>query len=93
MEPLVAMEEFDAWLAQRSSPRFVTLLCQISTELLGLSGHAERALGYFQRAAETALIDLEWIDRCPALQSLRVLPGFTEGRRKVRTRVEAIWNA
>ena len=62
-------------------------------EQLCLTGHAELALGYFQRAADTALIDLEWIDRCPALVPLRALPGFAEGRRKVRTRVEAIWTA
>jgi serine/threonine-protein kinase len=93
MDPLVALGEVDEWLARTSSPRFVTLLCQIATELLSLSGQAERALGYFQRAAETALIDLEWIDRCPVLQPLRALPGFAEGRRTVRTRVEAIWNA
>jgi serine/threonine-protein kinase len=37
------------------------------------------------------LIDLEWIEHCPALEPLRALPGFMEGRRKVRARVEAIW--
>jgi len=36
---------------------------------------------------------LEWIDRCPAITSLRALPGFAEGRKKVRARVEAIWSA
>lgn len=84
---------FQAWLDKASSPRFVSMLCQIETELLCLTGHAERALVYFQRAADTALIDLEWIDRCPALKPLRTLPGFSEERRKVRARVETIWNA
>jgi serine/threonine-protein kinase len=86
------MEEFDTWIAQSNSPRFVSLLCQCATELLGLTGHAQRALEYFQRAVDTALIDLEWIDRCPALQSLRALPGFAEGRLKVRTRIDALWH-
>jgi serine/threonine-protein kinase len=82
---------FDQALAHTDSPRFISMMCQLATEILGLCGHAEKALEYFQRAADTALIDLEWIDRCPALQPLRALPGFTEGRRKVRARVEAIW--
>ncbi len=82
---------FDKALSQTESPRFISMMCQIATEILCLCGEPEKALEYFQRAADTALIDLEWIDRCPALQSLRALPGFTEGRRKVRARVEAIW--
>jgi serine/threonine-protein kinase len=86
------MEEFDTWIAQSNSPRFVSLLCQCATELLGLTGHAQRALEYFQRAVDTALIDLEWIDRFPALHSLRALPGFAEGRLKVRTRIDALWH-
>jgi eukaryotic-like serine/threonine-protein kinase len=61
---------------------------QLATEQLCLTGHPEKALEYFLRAAETALLDLEWTDRCPAL----ALPGFAEGRRQVRARVAAIWN-
>ena len=92
-EPLALLPTFEGWLEKASSPRFVSMLCQIGTEELCLTGHPEQAMHYFQRAADTALIDLEWIDRCPALQPLRGLPGFVEGRRKVRSRVEAIWNA
>ncbi len=86
---LVPLEEF---LSRPLSPRFASFLRQLTAEMLCLTGHPEKALEYFLRAAETALIDLEWADRCPALAPLRALPGFTEGRRKVRTRVEAIWN-
>jgi serine/threonine-protein kinase len=93
VDALSQREWFEQMLAQVSSPRFTSLLCQLATEMLGLVGHAELALTYFQRAADTALIDLEWIDRCPALEPLRALPGFSEGRRKVLARVEAIWNA
>jgi serine/threonine-protein kinase len=91
-EPLTLQPMFEEWLAKASNPRFVSMLCQVGTEELCLTGHSERAMHYFQRAADTALIDLEWIDRCPALQPLRALPGFAEARRKVRARVEAIWN-
>ncbi|WP_309894908.1 protein kinase domain-containing protein [Archangium sp.] len=92
VEPLAFLPRFEGWLEKASSPRFISMLCQIGTEQLCLTGQPERAMGYFQRAADTALIDLEWIDRCPALEPLRALPGFAEGRRKVRARVEAIWN-
>jgi serine/threonine-protein kinase len=83
----------DAWLARAASVRMASMVCQVTTEALCLIGQPELALPYFLRAADTALIDLEWIDRCPALQPLRPLPGFAEGRRKVRARVEAIWSA
>ncbi len=81
----------DTMLGQSVNPRFASLLCQFATEQLCLTGHPEQALDYFLRAADSALIDLEWTDRCPALAPLRALPGFTEARRKVRARVEAIW--
>ncbi|WP_395808753.1 protein kinase [Archangium minus] len=92
VQALELLPVFDEEISRTNSPRFVSLMCQISTEILGLCGHAEQALGYFRRAADTALIDLEWIDHCPALQPLRALPGFAEGRRKVRARVETLWS-
>jgi serine/threonine-protein kinase len=92
LDPLISVGQLDAMLERKLSPRFASLMRQLATEQLCLTGHPERALEYFLRAADTALIDLEWTDRCPALEPLRALPGFAEGRRKVRTRVEAIWN-
>ncbi|MFL5352617.1 protein kinase domain-containing protein [Archangium sp.] len=92
VDPFISIGQLDAMLERRLSPRFASLMRQLATEQLCLTGHPERALEYFLRAADTALIDLEWTDRCPALESMRALPGFAKGRRKVRTRVEAIWN-
>ncbi|WP_309894057.1 protein kinase domain-containing protein [Archangium sp.] len=92
LEPRASIEQLDAVLARSLSPRFGSLMRQLAAEQLCLTGHPEKALEYFLRAAETALIDLEWTDRCPALASMRSLPGFTEGRRLVRARVQAIWN-
>ncbi len=93
VDALSALPMFDAMLQERASPRFKSLMCQLATELLCLVGHAEHAMRYFLRAADSALIDLDWVDRCPALTPLRALPDFSEGRLKVRTRVEAIWAA
>ncbi|WP_407739725.1 protein kinase domain-containing protein [Hyalangium sp.] len=90
-DPGPLVERFDMLLQAPISPRFASLLCQLATEVLALSGHPERALTYFLRAADSALIDLEWIDRCPALAPLRSLPGFMQGRLTVRKRVESIW--
>jgi serine/threonine-protein kinase len=87
------LEAFDKMLAGAISPRFASLMCQLTTEVLCLTGHADRAMHYFRRAADSVLIDLEWTDRCPALKPLRELPGFAEGRLNVRTRVETIWAA
>ncbi|HYO68742.1 MAG TPA: serine/threonine protein kinase, partial [Archangium sp.] len=93
LDALELLPMFDEALSQTNSPRFASLLCQLATEIMGLCGQPEVGLKYFRRAAETALIDLEWTDRCPALVALRPLPGFAEGRRQVRARVEAIWHA
>jgi serine/threonine-protein kinase len=89
----MAIGAMDGLLAMRINPRFASMLRQLATEQLCIRGAAERALPYLQRAADTSLIDLEWMDRCPVLAPLRPLPAFIEARRKVRARVEAIWSA
>jgi serine/threonine protein kinase len=86
------IRQVDEPFSQNNSPRFISLMCQLTTEVLCLCDEAPKAMGFFQRAADTVLIDLEWIEHCPALQPLRALPGFADGRRKVRARVEAIWS-
>jgi TolB-like protein len=88
-----AVAGLDALLARRPSPRFASFMCQLAAEQLCLRGDTVNALRFLQRAADTSLIDLEWMDLCPALTPLRALPGFTDARRKVRARVEAIWSS
>jgi serine/threonine-protein kinase len=92
-DPLATLDTFDKMLDGKASPRFMSMLCQLTTEVLCMTGNADRAMRYFRRATDSALIDLEWIDHCPALVPLRTLPGFVEGRLNVRSRVEAIWTA
>ncbi|WP_434381166.1 protein kinase domain-containing protein [Melittangium boletus] len=82
-----------ALLSTHDNPRFVSMACQFVAEMACLAGDAPAALGYFQRAANTALIDLDWVEFCPVLGPMRALPGFIEGRALVRRRVEAIWNS
>jgi serine/threonine-protein kinase len=93
LDPLGTLTSFERLIEGKLSPRFVSMMCQLTTEVLCITGHAERAMQYFRRAADLALIDLEWIDRCQALVPLRTLPGFPEARLIVRSRVETIWAA
>ncbi|HEX8698910.1 MAG TPA: protein kinase, partial [Myxococcaceae bacterium] len=55
MDGLEAVKPLDAALAGKTSARFGTLLCQLATELLCLTGYADKAMPYFQRAVDTAL--------------------------------------
>jgi lipopolysaccharide biosynthesis regulator YciM len=88
-----AAASLDALLTRKLNSRFASMLCQLATEQMCMRGDTTRAIHYLQRAADSALIDLEWMDRCPVLTPLRPLPAFAEARRKVRARVETIWSA
>ncbi|AKQ64787.1 Serine/threonine-protein kinase pkn3 [Myxococcus hansupus] len=83
----------DGMLTRQVNSRFASMVCQLAAELLCIRGMPTEALRYLQQAADSALIDLEWMDRCPVLAPLRAQPGFTEARRKVRSRVESIWSS
>jgi len=88
-----SLDGLTAGLLERApSPRFFTLMCQNCVEIYCSRGFPEDALGYFQKAADRVLIDIEWVDRCPLLKTMRALPGFAEARRKVRQRVQAMWS-
>ncbi|MBC8069969.1 MAG: protein kinase [Deltaproteobacteria bacterium] len=73
------------------SPRFRSLIAQIGAEGLALVGDFARAAAMVQRAVDDALVDLEWLEQCPALAGMRALPEYTAMRERVRARAEAIW--
>ncbi len=73
------------------SPRSFTLMCQLTAEIYAALGDPQTALELFLKAADTVLIDIEWTDRCPVLAAMRALPGYAQGRQKVRKRVQAMW--
>ena len=91
----VTKQEMDAFiadlLASNLSPRMYSVLCQLISEIFCVRGYADDALEYFKRAAESVLTDIEWVDRCPLLAPMRALPGYDHIRRKVRSRVDAMW--
>ncbi|MDC0668282.1 serine/threonine-protein kinase [Nannocystis radixulma] len=73
------------------SPRMYTSTCQVGAEIMGLRGFPDDALELIERACNARLIDLEWLDLCPALASVRNHPRFLKVRRTVAHRVEAMW--
>ena len=73
------------------NPRFLSLMLQLAGEIAGFHGLDELALRCVKEAAEGVLIDLDWLDRCPTIASLRTRPEWSELRQLVRTRAEAIW--
>ncbi|HEV8323581.1 MAG TPA: protein kinase [Myxococcota bacterium] len=79
--------------AMVDNARFKTIMHQIACEFLSLRDRAEAALGHLERAVEAALIDIEWMERCPALAPLRGTPRFLEAERKVRRRAMSMWRA
>jgi serine/threonine-protein kinase len=81
----------DGVLANAANPRFHSLSCQLTAEALALAGSPDHALGYLERAADGALIDIVWVDRCPALESLRADPRFEAARKKVFARAQSVW--
>lgn len=75
----------------RTNGRFTTLMRQIATEVFTLGGATEHALAELTAAADSALIDLVWLQRCPVLDPLRGHAAFERAEHAVQRRVAAIW--
>ncbi len=75
------------------SPRFASLVHQLTAEAAGHLGAHEAALAHAKSAADLALVDLEWLERCPLLAGARALPEIDGPRAIVRARCEEIWRA
>ena len=73
-----------------SNGRFTTLMQQVATEMLTLAGAHENALRELTAAADSALIDLVWVQRCPLLEPLRGDARFVRAEQAVQRRVAAI---
>ena len=74
------------------NPRFLSMAEQLATEIYASRGALEEARIHLVRAATNVLVDLEWIDHCPLLAPLRVLPDWADVRRRVRARAESVWS-
>jgi serine/threonine-protein kinase len=90
----VPPEELESVLRRemgKDSPRLHALMRQMCTEALAGNGHVDEALAHLAVALECALVDVDWLDRCPLLESLRGTRAFAECRAQVSLRAEAIW--
>jgi serine/threonine-protein kinase len=73
------------------NPRMISLVLQLSAEGYGLRGETELALECVREASAAALVDVEWLKRCPALEELRKHPGFQQVYNEVYARAMGIW--
>ncbi|HWB73432.1 MAG TPA: serine/threonine-protein kinase [Nannocystaceae bacterium] len=73
------------------SPRFRSLISQIGAEGMAVAGADELASAMIQRAVDDALVDIDWLERCPVLAGVRARPEYAKQRERVRARAEAIW--
>ncbi|NOU29329.1 MAG: tetratricopeptide repeat protein, partial [Polyangiaceae bacterium] len=73
-------------------PRRRTLLLMVAAEHLAAIGAVDEAFGHMQAAADAALVDVLWLDRCPALDELRDDPRFGRIRAAVALRAAAVWS-
>jgi len=74
-----------------SNLRFRTLILQIGAEVFAAAGDAEHALALLEHAAESALVDVVWLRRCPLFESLHAEPRFQEVLRTVDRRARRVW--
>jgi hypothetical protein len=63
---------------------------QVRTEYLAVKGPLDEAFEVLQRAVDEGLLDLTWMKRCPALESLRADPRFAPLQERVAARVEPV---
>jgi len=77
----------------RPSARRRAYLCQLAAEAAGLAGDADTCLGLLLRCNADGLFDLPWLDRCPALASVRTEPRFAVIRAEVAARADAVHDA
>jgi serine/threonine-protein kinase len=81
----------DETQARMSNGRFTTLMRQVATEMFTSAGVHDAALRELTAAADSALIDLVWLQRCPLLDPLRGDARFLRAEQAVQRRVAAIW--
>jgi TolB-like protein/tetratricopeptide (TPR) repeat protein len=80
----------DAFLKLPASPRLRALVNQVAAELFARRDQAI-ATQYLLKALAEPLVDIEWIELCPALDPLRSLPVFEAARSTVQARIRAMW--
>jgi serine/threonine-protein kinase len=64
---------------------------QLLAEIHGVLGHDDAALDAIENASMRTLIDVTWVDRCPAIAHLRANARHSRARAAVAARAAALW--
>jgi serine/threonine-protein kinase len=86
------LDALSALLAEGSGPRFKAYMRQLAIEALEPLDERDRAMDELRLLVDMpAFVDTDWMERCPALDSLRSEPDFAPLVGHVRRRANAIW--
>ena len=88
-----ALDAFSHHTGQLIHPRFRSFATQLYAETSFLTGAYEVGERILIAAADDMLVDIEWLDHCPALEPMRQRPMYAATRRKVAERARAVWQA
>jgi len=80
-----------AMLPTVPNPAFRDSMLRMAAEASAPRGFDEFALRQLQRLATATLVDLDWFERCPALDSLRDRASFRQLLIAARARADAVW--
>jgi serine/threonine-protein kinase len=75
-----------------ASPRQRAFSHQLATEFYCAAGRLDEAIDALMKAADLALIDVLWMDRCPVLGPIRDDPRFAQARALVAARGAEAWS-
>ena len=73
------------------NPQFRVSMLQIAIEAALVRGHVDAALRWLEDAAKRTLADLDWLEHCVALASIRDQPIYRQTLVTAQARAEAIW--
>ncbi len=76
LAPDRAEQLFWAALPEIDNPRFRQLVRQFEADAFGAIGDVERGGRVLDELIAHGLIDRDWLERCPALASLRETPSY-----------------
>ena len=87
-----ALQAFTAMTSADVAPRHRCLMNEVAVEYFAQMGEREHALRHIAELQRLPFTDLLWLDKCPALDSLRDDPLFSETRAAVAVRVAELWS-
>lgn len=91
MPPAAGRAAIEHFLGQVDNPRVRSLVLQVAVEVASATGNPMDAMEYLDRASHEALVDLQWLEKCPLVKPLHPEPRFAAIRQRVRDRAEPLW--